>query len=347
MRAMLTLLVLALVGATACAPEAADPSVPDAGAGPIVFVSVPFQAAWLEQLAGPHVRGRVLLSPGDAPHTYSPTPQQMDAVGRAELLLTLGLPFEDSLVPRLRRTFPALTIVDASAGIQRRRMEAHDHDTHGSRGGHHHEGDHDHGEAAAEDRHGADHGHGGHGTHHDHHEHHEHAHHGVGQADPHVWMNPKNATVIVRNMRDALIRLDPQRGPLYRENCAELVEQLEALDRELQETLEPVRGQTLFVYHPAFGYFADRYGLKQVAIEVGGGDPTARQLAALIEQARRENVHVIFVQPQFTEAMARKLAEAIGGAVVSIDPLARDYEANLRRMAGQVARALGGDRHGE
>ncbi len=87
------------------------------------------------------------------------------------------------------------------------------------------------------------------------------------------------------------------------------------------------------MFHPAFGYFAHEYGLQQVAVEIEGKEPTARQLARLIKNAKEHDVKVIFVQPQFPKKNAENLAESIGGAVVPIDDLARDYVTNLEEIA--------------
>ena len=101
-----------------------------------------------------------------------------------------------------------------------------------------------------------------------------------------------------------------------------------------------MEGRSFFVFHPSFGYFADDYGLEQVAVETGGSEPSARQLARLIREARDAEVRVIFVQPQFSRKSAETIASEIGGAVVPIDPLARDYIENLERMARAVEEGL-------
>jgi len=93
------------------------------------------------------------------------------------------------------------------------------------------------------------------------------------------------------------------------------------------------------VFHPAWGYFADTYGLIQIPIEKEGKEPGARALTLLIGQARREHVKVIFVQPQFDRKSATQVARAIGGRVVAIDPLAPDYMNNLRGVARQISEA--------
>ena len=96
----------------------------------------------------------------------------------------------------------------------------------------------------------------------------------------------------------------------------------------------------MYVFHPSYGYFADAYGLRQIAVEMGGKEPGARQLARLIHRAKEDGVRVIFVQPQFSKSSARTIAEAIGGAVVPLDPLARDYLENLERMARDIEKAF-------
>ena len=113
-----------------------------------------------------------------------------------------------------------------------------------------------------------------------------------------------------------------------------------SLDRRIAEILAPVKGKPFFVFHPAFGYFADDYGLKQTAVETGGSEPSARQLAHMIDVAKQKDIRVIFVQPQFSPKSAETIASEISGAVVPIDPLARDYVGNLERMARMVEEGL-------
>jgi zinc transport system substrate-binding protein len=161
-----------------------------------------------------------------------------------------------------------------------------------------------------------------------------------GGPDPHVWMSPRLAIRQAQTIRDALIRLDPAGENTYRANYERFASELREVDRQLSESLAPLRGKELLVYHPAFGYFAEDYGLKQVAVQTGGKEPTARQLARLIEQARERGVRVVFVQPQFSQAGARAVAEAIGGAVVPLDDLPSDYMANLREMSKKIQEAL-------
>jgi zinc transport system substrate-binding protein len=107
----------------------------------------------------------------------------------------------------------------------------------------------------------------------------------------------------------------------------------------LKKELEPLRGKTVFVYHPAFGYFLDEFGILQEAVETGGKEPTPRVLGQLIERARAEKVKVIFVQAQFPAESARTAAAAAGAELVSLDPLAADWLSNIRIMGEALQKA--------
>jgi zinc transport system substrate-binding protein len=146
--------------------------------------------------------------------------------------------------------------------------------------------------------------------------------------------------IVARHIRDGLALADPAGRAAYEANCAAFVGELEDLHRRMEAILAPVRGRTFLVFHPAFGYLADAYGLAQVAVEAEGKEPSARQLARLIERAREERVRAIFLQPQFSPKSAEKVAEAVGASVVVLDDLARDYPANMERMARAIAEGL-------
>jgi len=262
-----------------------------------IAVSILPQAFFAERVGGGHVTVSVLVGEGQSPHAYEPTPKQVARLSDARALLTIGVPFERQLLPKVRSTFPDLHIADLRTGLTLRTL------------------------ACA----------------HDHHDGHDHAH---GEKDPHVWLSPRNAKVIATNTAAELKKLDPAHAADYDANLAKLLADLDALDASIAKALAPLKGQTLLVYHPAFGYFADAYGLKQEAVELEGKEPTARRLAELIDEAKADGAKVIFVQKQFSAQSAAALAEAIGGAVVPIDPLARDYIANLQSMADKVVAAL-------
>jgi len=169
------------------------------------------------------------------------------------------------------------------------------------------------------------------------HEGEDHDEHGL---DPHTWLSPLLAKRQAQIIRDALIEADPGGREEYEAGYRNLAAELDSLHEEIAAVLAPYRGEEIFVYHPAYGYFTDEYGLRQVAVETGGSEPSAQQLARLIERARERQVRIVFVQPQFSRTGAEAVAEAIGGVVVPLDPLAEDYVGNLREMARKIAEAL-------
>lgn len=158
--------------------------------------------------------------------------------------------------------------------------------------------------------------------------------------DPHIWLNPLLVQQQAVTIRDALISIDPDGREVYESNCNVLVADLEALHKTIKQALGPVKGETIYVFHPSYGYFTDAYGLKQVAVETAGKAPKGKNLSQFIKRAKKENVHVVFVQPQFDRSTAEKIAQAIHGAVVPLDPLSRDYFKNMEAMADTIRSAL-------
>jgi zinc transport system substrate-binding protein len=321
LKSVITVWLAAGVLGAAAAPAAAQHTGKDKLQ---VVVSILPQAYFLERVGGEHVAVEVLVGAGQSPHTYEPTPKQLAALSAARVYFRIGIDFEVALVPRLESTFKNLKIIDTRAGVPLRQLTveegaADEHDEHGP-------GKHD--------QHGAD--------------QHEsqpkaavpHDARAAGQPDPHIWLNPLYVKTQARTICDALAELDPPHADDYRRNLAAFHADLDRVHAKLAAALAPLKGREIFVFHPAFGYFTDAYGLKQAPVEIEGKDPTAKQLAALIERAKADRVRVIFVQPQFSEKAAQAVAQAIGGAVVPMDDLPRDYLKNLEDMAENIRTAL-------
>ncbi len=176
---------------------------------------------------------------------------------------------------------------------------------------------------------------------------HEHEHdHAPGAAcsqdgtDPHIWLAPGPMQVIAVETAQALMTVDSAGAARYPAALERLTNRIERLTRELRTTLAPHPGGLVVVYHPSWGYFAEAFGLEQVAVEDEGRAPPARQLARLIERARTAGVKTVFTEPQFDRRPAETLARQLNGRVVIVDPLAEDWEANLRQVGAQFARAL-------
>ena len=161
----------------------------------------------------------------------------------------------------------------------------------------------------------------------------EHDHEGH-EGDPHVWVSPEAMTAAARSLAAALEALDPAHAAEYRRNLAGFLEDAGRLDREIRGRLSaPGASRAFLVYHPSWGYFAHRYGLEQIAIEAEGKEPGAARLIQLIDRARSEGARVVLVPEGFPRESAQVIADAIGGRIVSADPLAPDWETTLLRVA--------------
>lgn len=267
-----------------------------------VVVGVAPLQGFVERIGGQHTAVSSLLRPGDDPHHYDPSARQIAGLSGTRLFVGSGMPFERLWLQRARAANPAMRILGPGASEE----AGHGQDDH-------------HGDADY-DRHEDGHGHG----------------HGI---DPHLWTSPSEARRMGREIRDALLALDPANAPDYERNHAAFQADMDTLDRDIRERLAGLQQRRFLVYHPAWGHFARSYDLTQIAIEVDGREPSAKALAGTIEQARKDGIRTVFVQPQINSRAAQQVAEALGGRVQIIDPLASDYDANLRRVAELIAAA--------
>ncbi|MDY7108022.1 MAG: zinc ABC transporter substrate-binding protein [Planctomycetota bacterium] len=297
---VLTSLVIALQAG--CAGEGGDEG-PDRLA---VAVSIAPQAWLVEQIAGDAATITTLVRSGESPATYQPSDAQISELMKASVYFRIGVPFENGPWFEAIRASERVEVVDTRRGITLREVDAHRH--------HHDEAAHE--ENAS--------GTGGHT-------------HGL---DPHIWLSPPLLKLQARTIAEALKTRDPARAAVFENRWTRLEQRLDELDEAIRRTLTPVRGRSFLIFHPAWGYFADEYGLKQVAIEIEGKTPTDHELTALQQFARNERIDVVFVQPQISGQAAEAVAAAIDGRIEALDPLAAEVEANLLRVADVLAEAL-------
>lgn len=273
-------------------------------AGPLpVMVSVAPQKYVLEKLAGPLVEVSVMVAPGADAHTFEPKPSQMAQAAKARLYFAQGVEFEHAWLPKLAKTNPGMTVVNTLEGIELMPMEVHD-DDHGH------------------DKHAKD-------------------KHEELEMDPHTWTAPSLMKRQAETMAHALGKADPENAQVYNSNLKAFSDELAALDSQIRALLKGVpAGSEFIVFHPAWAYFAREYGLKEVAIESGGKEPSPRKLKELIKHAKETKAKAIFVQPQFSRKTAQTLADAIGAKLVPADDLAPDWNANMLAVAKALADAL-------
>lgn len=157
--------------------------------------------------------------------------------------------------------------------------------------------------------------------------------------DPHVWVSPKNAKIMVKNIYDGLIQIDPGNKEYYRENEEKYLEELDSLDKNITKALSGKENRKIMVYHPAWGYLCKDYNLEQISIEKKGKEPTPQGVASIIDEAKKYNIKIIFVSPQFPTKSAEVIAKQIGGQIVFIDDLAKDYVENLNKVVDAINKA--------
>ena len=279
---------------------------------------------FVENVAGDAVELTVLAGANQDPHAYEPAPADSVAVLEADLVFENGLLLKGWFDPLYHQSGSAATRAVVSDGARLLGYEGgnddHGHDDHG----HDDHGDDDHGHD--------DHGHGDHGH---------------GEYDPHVWQSVANAIVMVENIRDALVDADPANAELYEDNAAAYIGELEELDDYIFELAEmiPHERRILVTGHLAFQYFADRYGFRQLGATLGaitteGADPSAGEIAALIDEIRETGAPAVFAENIMNAALAQQVARE--GDVDFVSPI---YSGAIDEPGSDAASYIGMMRH--
>lgn len=276
-----------------------------------VAVSIVPQATFVKAVAGELVDVVTLIPPGASPANYQPSPKELAAFGDASVYFTVGVGAEESnILPNIAANNEGLEIVDLAHHVDEvypaRYFEEDDHEDEGHDD--HEEEDHD----DHEDEDGDEHDHSG--------------------RDPHIWMSPKRVIVMVNEIRDSLVTIDPDNEKTYTEKAAAYVAELETLDIELGNTMAGHEGEAFIIMHPSLGYFADDYHLEMVAIEQDGKEASAAHLGKVIDYGRDHEIHVVLYQSEFDSSQAETIAEALEGEVLEYEPLAADYMDNMNRL---------------
>jgi zinc transport system substrate-binding protein len=232
---------------------------------------------------------------------------------------------------------PSFCMDNSHLGIEKIPMLAHHH--HEEESEHRHDEDEHHHERKGHGNKEAEHHQDEKEKHHDTEAEDDRMHHGI--KDPHIWLSPPLVMVQIRNVLQALVSVDPSNRNWYEKNYRDFIMELVVLDEELRGIFaEQKEGLEFMVFHPAWGYFAHAYGLRQVPIEIEGKEPKPAELKHLIEHARERDINIIFVQPQFSSESAKTIAKSIGGQIAFVDPLATNWADNLREVATKFRAAL-------
>lgn len=300
----------------------------NAMAAPNVVVSIkPIHSLVAAVMAGVG-EPALIVDGGASPHTYNLKPSNARAIEGADVVFWVGDGLEKFLEKPLQSLGSKATIVelDDAKGLEKLPF----------REGGPFEG-HDHGEHEGHDHAAHDHGsHEDHASHeHEHEDKHEHEHeheghdHDEGEFDMHLWLDPANAKAMAFEIEKTLITADPQNAQIYQQNTKKLIDDLDALDKEIVATVAPVKDKPFIVFHDAYQYFESRYGVKTVgSITVSPESiPGAERIKQIHAKVKELNATCVFAEPQFEPKLVNVVIEGTNAKSATLDPEAATLEA--------------------
>lgn len=158
--------------------------------------------------------------------------------------------------------------------------------------------------------------------------------------DPHFWLNPMLVKIAAKTIMQTLVEFNPDSSSQYSDNYQAFARDLDNLDQYIREQLDKVQHREFAVFHPSWGYFADAYNLRQIAIQVQNRQSGAKSLHNVISAIRKNRIKVIFVQKQFSDTDAGMVAREAGARLVQVNPLAKNYIDNMKKVSNLFVEAL-------
>lgn len=266
-----------------------------------VFVSILPQQYFVQRIGGDLVNVHVMVKPGQSPETFEPSPKIMTAYSTANVFFTIGMPFEKVWIRRVASLNSSIAIVNTQPEKATLLLSEHAHEAH---------------------------------------EHENLSEEGSENWDPHTWLSPLIALQQAKIIKTELARLLPDKIEDIDWNYNKLQEELKVLDESVSERFQNRKQNNFLTFHPAFSYFAHQYGLTQLSIETGGKEPSARQIATIINRVKDKKLSYILIERQFNQSIPKTIADSIGAKLLVLDPLAYDYINNMYDIADKIDKAL-------
>ncbi len=247
----------------------------------------------IENVSGEKVNITTLLPSGSDPHRFDPSPREARAISEAEIIFMNGAGLDNFVLDLVPNSESAPVVINLSDGLQLIRLDPDD-DVHSE-------------------------------------------HEGSEGSDPHVWMDPENVAIWTSRIAEALAQVDPENAQVFEMNAAAYIAALSELNNQIQSEVDdiPSESRLLVTDHDSLAYFADKYGFTIVGFVVPGystlAQPSAQELARLIDQIKASEVPVIFVDPSFNASLAEAVAADAGVAVVAV------YTASLSDTDGPAS----------
>ena len=275
----------------------------------------------------------LIVEGAGSPHTYALKPSQAKQLQEADLVFWMS----HDLEAFLEKSIDGIATKAVSVPL----MESHGLMTLGFREGGAFD-DHGHDEHDDHDEHDKD-------DDHDHEKHDDHDEHDHGEVDPHVWLDPENAKAMVHEIEEALAKADPANAATYESNAEAVMAKLDSLVAEIDSELQPVKGRGYIVFHDAYQYFENRFGVSAIGSITVSPEvlPGAERISDLQEKVRSLDATCVFSEPQFEPKLVATVTENTNARTGVLDPLgtAIDKGPNLyftliRNMASSLKNCL-------
>jgi len=325
---------------------------------------------------------KLVIPAGASPHGYSLRPSEAKALQDADMVIWMGedlAPWMENSVETLSKNAEVITLLEESETKlldfrEGALFEEHDHSDHDDHDDHDkdhddhdhdkdhddhddhdkdhddHDHDKDHDDHDDHDKDHDDHDHDkDHDDHDDHDGHDDHDEHAHGEHDPHAWLSVENAQTWLNLVAGKLSAADPENAGVYFANAAEARAEIDALIREVNSILEPVRGRNFVVFHDAYQYFETSFDFPAAgAISLAdASDPSAARIAEIQGRVRDEGINCVLSEPQYNPNLVETVLSGTDAKTGVIDPLGFSLEPGpklygdlIRNMAKALAGCL-------
>lgn len=276
-----------------------------------VYASVYPIYDFTKKIGGDKINLSMLTKPGEEPHHYEPSSDDIKNLSKADLFIYNGAGLE-SFTDKIIESNPDLKTCQASEGVDLIKA-THDHDndhdccqnSDDADHNHNHENENNHNHEAKEN----------HSSHEEEHHH--------GMYDPHTWISIKNAKIEMENIKNKLSEIDPDNASYYQKNFDKYAKMCDDLDKEYSQKISVLPNRVMVVSHQAFGYLCGDYGLSQVPIKniSNEDEPDAQTMAQIIDYIKKNNIKYICVEEMTSTKIADTIKAETGAQIKVLSPV--------------------------
>lgn len=276
-----------------------------------VYASVYPIYDFTKKIGGDKINLSMLTKPGEEPHHYEPSSDDIKNLSKADLFIYNGAGLE-SFTDKIIESNPDLKTCQASEGVDLiKATHDHDHDhdccqnSDDADHNHNHENENNHNHEAKEN----------HSSHEEEHHH--------GMYDPHTWLSIKNAKIEMENIKNKLSEIDPDNESYYQKNFDKYAKMCDDLDKEYSQKISVLPNRVMVVSHQAFGYLCGDYGLSQVPIKniSNEDEPDAQTMAQIIDYIKKNNIKYICVEEMTSTKIADTIKAETGAQIKVLSPV--------------------------